>query len=300
MARMEKFGESKGGMIGGDQLESSMNDTYAYHIGCIIKVLIYIEERFDQPILLEEMAKIACISPYYFHRLFRAYVGETVADYIKKLRVQRARERLQYSDDAITDIALDVGYETPSSFNKVFNQVMGQSPRQYRKIMQPIVRAIMERTDPSKNCLQPEYVNRKEEKVLFVRRIGDYKETPWQAFDALFAFIDKKGLRSKITGSYSFALDDPQIVGRDKCRFDACVALSDKVLPQGEVGQKILQGGRYAVFTHRGPCSALEKTFLDIFTYWYPTSNICWDDDNPFCEYIRLDDLTKIYIPLSE
>src|SRR5690242_7763197 len=101
-------------------MRNTMSDsnTYTHHMRCILKVLIYIEERFDEPLCLDEMAKIACISPYYFHRLFRAYTGETLAEYIKRLRMQRAEERLRYSDDAITEIALDVGYETPSAFAK--------------------------------------------------------------------------------------------------------------------------------------------------------------------------------------
>src|SRR5579883_1258001 len=185
------------------------SEIYAHHMGCILKVLIYIEGRFDEALCLDEMAKIACISPYYFHRLFRAYMGETVADYIKRLRLQRAEERLRYSDDSITEIALDVGYETPSGFAKVFQQVMGQSPREYRRAMQPEVRKIMERTYPKQVSIKPQYVTRKEETVFFIRRVGDYKKTPWEAFEALLNFIEKEGLKSKVLKFYSLALDDP-------------------------------------------------------------------------------------------
>lgn len=283
--------------------------TYAYHMGCILKVLVYIEERFDEPVQLEKMAQIACISPYYFHRLFRAYMGETVVDYIKRLRLQRAEERLRYTDDPITEIALDAGYETPSSFTKVFNQVMGQSPSEYRKIMQPIFYAIINRVGPREYpALKPEYVSREKEKVLFVRRIGDYRETPWQAFGELNEFLEKEGKKSKIKGYYSFALDNPQVVDRNKCRFDACVALSDDTPPKGEVAQKMLPGGRFAVFTHKGPYTELEATFIKIFTDWYPMATARLADGDPFCEYINVADPsipdsdreTKCYIPLAE
>lgn len=283
--------------------------TYANHMGRILKVLVYIEEHFDQPLLLEEMAKIARISPYYFHRLFHAYVGETVAEYIKRLRVQRAKERLQYSNVAITEIALEVGYETPSSFTKIFHQVMGQSPREYRQLMQPMLRSIMERTNPHhKTALKPEYVNRKDETVLFVRKIGDYNEAPWQAFAALEKFLEEEGEKSAVKAFYSTALDDPNIVDRSKCRFDACVALSDNSPAKGEVGQKILRGGRFAVFTHFGSYCEIEDVFMQIFSVWYPTSKARLADRDPFCEYVNLSDglmtdpdrVTKFYIPLAE
>lgn len=285
--------------------------TYAHHMGRILKVLVYIESHLDEELSLEKMAKIASISPFYFHRLFHAYMEETLAEHVKRLRLVRARERLQYSSTPITEIALDLGYETPSAFTKVFQQVMGQSPREYRKVMQPLIQAIMKRTIPTnkeKTMLQPEYVNRKEETVLFVRRVGDYQETPSLAFQVLCQFLqDKKVSQDKIKAYYTMGLDDPHIVERQKCRFDVCVALNDPISPVGEVGQKTLPGGRYAVFIHRGPYSEIEKAFDAIFRHWYPTSKEQLSDDSPFCEPLDADNpdlsdlerITKLYIPLK-
>ena len=169
----------------------------------------------------------------------------------------------------------------------------------------------MKRTIPSsqeKMMLKPEYVNRKEETILFVRRVGDYHETPSAAFHTLVKFLQDEGItKEKMKAYYSMALDDPQIVERDKCRFDACVALRDPIPPQGEVGQKILPGGRFAVFIHRGPYSQLEKAFDEIFRLWYPTSHEQLADAIPFCEHLNAWDksipdaerLTKLYIPLE-
>lgn len=101
-----------------------MKETYIHHMGCVLKVLIYIDEHLDDELSLKQLASVACISPCYFHRLFKAYIGETLTGYITRLRIQRAAGKLQYSDQPITEIALDIGYQTPSSFTKVFNQVM--------------------------------------------------------------------------------------------------------------------------------------------------------------------------------
>ncbi len=284
--------------------------TYAYHIGRILKVLVYIEEHLDEELPLEKMAKIASISPFYFHRLFHAYMGETLAEYVKRLRLQRAKERLQYSDSPITEIALDLGYENPSAFTKVFQQILGQSPRQYRKMMQPLMQSIMRRTTPNANekaMLKPEYINRKAETILFVRKVGDYKETPTIAFQVLVQFLeDKKITKEKINAYYCMGLDDPHTVERSKCRFDACVALKEATCPQGEVGQRSIPGGRCAVFTHRGPYSEIERALEDIFRLWYPTAQEELADASQFCELLNPWDaipdeerITKIYIPLK-
>jgi AraC family transcriptional regulator len=283
-----------------------------YHIIGILKVLIYIEEHLDEPIALENMAKIAKISPYYFHRLFRAYVGETVSDYTKRIRLQRAAERLLYSDTPITDIALDTGYDTPSSFTKAFNQRMFQSPSQYRKKMQPLIREMIERTHPSRklqfSSLLPAYVTRKEEPVLFIRKIGDYQVASGEAFAALQQYLQDSGLFPFVKSYYSMGLDARQIVARANCRFDACVSLTKPVQPCGAVGQKILPGGLFALFIHQGPYGGIEETLVNIFQHWYPTSKVQLDNFDPICELINMNDLTvpndkritKLYIPISK
>jgi AraC family transcriptional regulator len=280
-------------------------------MGCILRVLVYIEDHLDGSLLLEKMAEIAHISPFYFHRLFRAYMGETLADYVQRIRLQRAEEKLRYSDSSITEIAMDVGYESPAAFTKVFNQIMGQSPRHYRKMMQPRVQAILKRTQPTdreKALYKPEYLQRKEETVLFVRRTGDYQQTPWEAFEALDTFLKKENIsEEKIKTSYSMGLDNPQIVPRSQCRFDAMVALRVSLPPKGEVGQRVLKGGRFAVFTVRGPRTEIENTYDAIFRIWYPTFKDQLSDDPPnFCEHLNLDEsipedehVTKFYIPLK-
>lgn len=280
-----------------------MNETYLHHTESILRVLVFIESHLSEELNLDKLAKIAHISPYYFHRLFHAYMGETLSDYVTRLRVQRASEKLNYTDSTVTDIALDVGYETPSSFTKVFNQVMGSSPSAFRKSMRPALDLILKRISPSL-AQEPKYVERKEEKVLFIRKIGSYEETPWQGFQQLLQFLTQENLSIKTF--YSMGLDDPNIVPKEKCRFDACVALKNECTPKGDVGIKILPAGRYAVFVHKGSYAEIETFFQKIFATWYPSANISLSDAPPFCEHLELGDenipmterTTHLYIPL--
>lgn len=290
--------------------------TYTHHMGRILKVLIHIEEHLDEPLDLDVLAKIAKISPYYFHRLFRVYLNETVLEYITRLRLQRAKERLQYSDSSITDIALDVGYETPSAFAKVFNQVMGQSPSHYRKTMKPLLQTIITRTQLNRNeiaVLKPAYVERLDEKILFVRKEGDYNDTPSQAFALLKQFLQEEKVEPcAIKAYYGLALDDNYLVERSKCRFDACVSLSPHISGRGEIGERVIRGGRFAVFTHCGTGLPIElEQVLDlILRVWYPSfKEESLGDTPPFFEFVYCKEnkialenerITKIYIPLAK
>ncbi len=288
--------------------------TNAYHISCILRVLIHIEENLNEALELEDLAKIARISPYYFHRLFRVYLNETVAEYVKRLRLQRAAKHLKYSNSSITDIALGVGYETPSSFTKVFNKVMGQSPSQYRKTMQPLLKAIMERIKSgqvAKMLLKPRYITREDEEILFTRQIGDYNETPEKAFSILKHFLAKKSVDlPSVKAFYGIALDDHHLVERTMCRFDACVSLKSTMAGEGEIGRRILRGGRYAVFTYhgKGTPDEMEDTLDNILSVWYPSlQEEGLGDSVPFFEFVHYLDKsiaedkrqTNIYIPLK-
>jgi len=289
--------------------------TYAYHMSCLLRALIYIEEHLNETLELDTLAKIARISPYYFHRLFRIYLNETVADYVKRLRLQCAAQHLQYSNSSITDIALNVGYETPSSFTKVFNQVMGQSPSRYRKTMQPVLKGIMERmrsTEQEKRMLRPKFIKREDEEILFARQTGDYNKTPETAFFILKQFLEERSIEvSQVEAFYGIALDDQHIVERTLCRFDACVSLKKVVPERGEVGRKTLRGGRYAVFTHhgKGTPDEIEKALDTILRVWYPSlQEESLGDSVPFFEFVHCLDKTvpedqrktNIYIPLKK
>jgi len=72
--------------------------------------------------------RVACFSPFHFHRIFAAYVQETVSAHVRRLRIERAAWRLCHTQESVTDVALDAGYETPGAFTKAFTQVLGENP----------------------------------------------------------------------------------------------------------------------------------------------------------------------------
>jgi AraC family transcriptional regulator len=99
----------------------------------INRVLDYIEARLDQPLPLEDLARVACFSPFHFHRIFSAMTGETLGSFIQRLRLERAAAQLVHnSDKSITAVALDCGFSSSAVFARAFRGHFGMSASDWR------------------------------------------------------------------------------------------------------------------------------------------------------------------------
>lgn len=98
----------------------------------IQKVVDYIDNHIGEDMSLENLAQIACLSPYYFQRLFHRLVKYPVAEYIKLRRMALAKEALLESKERVLDIALVYGFSTHEHFTRTFKSTFGISPTEYR------------------------------------------------------------------------------------------------------------------------------------------------------------------------
>ena len=99
--------------------------------------IAYIESKLHEKIGLEELAGLVYFSRTHYQRLFHAIVGQTVMEYIKKRRLQRASQMLCQTKTTILDIALEFGYASHEGFTRAFKSLYGIPPTQYRKMHSP-------------------------------------------------------------------------------------------------------------------------------------------------------------------
>lgn len=98
----------------------------------VAEAIRLIECEADRPIALDEMAGVAATSPFHFLRVFRQLAGMTPYQFVLKTRLHRAAIRLRTSDEPVSTIALDAGFNDLSTFNRRFRTVMGSAPSAYR------------------------------------------------------------------------------------------------------------------------------------------------------------------------
>jgi AraC-like DNA-binding protein len=92
----------------------------------------YMIARLDEPILLSDMARVACLSPNHFIRTFRQAFGQSPHQYLVSRRLERAARLLVRTGMPVTDVCYSVGFESPGSFSWLFRKRYGVSPLRYR------------------------------------------------------------------------------------------------------------------------------------------------------------------------
>jgi len=101
--------------------------------GNIARAISFMKNNFDSPLTLPEITRVAGMSKSAFMRNFRQATGSTPIDYLIRTRILEACARLRSSGDRISEISAQVGFADSDYFSRVFRQVTGQSPRQYRR-----------------------------------------------------------------------------------------------------------------------------------------------------------------------
>ena len=94
----------------------------------ILRVQLYIEGHLDEDLSLGQLAEVADLSPYHFHRIFRATIGEGVAEYVRRVRLEAAAIALKATTDSVTNVAFDAGYGSHEAFTRAFRRRFGVSP----------------------------------------------------------------------------------------------------------------------------------------------------------------------------
>lgn len=285
-------------------------NTQNYYNERINNVIQYITNHLDENLDIVKLAQIGNYSTYHFHRIMRAYLGESLGAFIVRLRLETASTLLIHSVGAISDIAFKVGYENPTSFNKAFKKRFEISPVEFRKRNEIIVKkeSLKIKFYAMENLknLQPKLKEVKTKKVIYARALGAYNKSAEKAWGTVCEFAKVKKLFGFKTEFIGISHDDPKVTDAEKLRYDACLVISKEIQPEGEIGVQEVTGGKYAVFTHKGSYKKLEASYDYIFGKWLPESGYELRNIRGFEKYLNAPDGTKpeklrteIYVPIQ-
>ena len=96
------------------------------------RVLDFVADRFDGPITIDDMARVAGLSPAYFSRLFKDVLGDSPYQFVMDYRVEQAKRMLNEPGRPMIDIALACGFADQAHFSRIFKRLTGKTPGAFR------------------------------------------------------------------------------------------------------------------------------------------------------------------------
>lgn len=281
------------------------------------RAIEYIENHLNENIGLSDVSRETGYSYYHMTRLFSSVLGESVGRYINRRRLYNASKKLIHSDQRVIDIALDCGFESPEAFSRAFKAAFGSSPIDYRRagldlVMNAKRKLAPEDVDHIANNISrsPEFMMFKETRVAGLRGTTSLSDNRLPGLWAEFTRLHKDLFTAAGTG-YGICETQQTTYTKDGNVLFAVMVGSpvndfDRLPQSSSLVKKVLQAGKYAVFTHRGTFANLFKTYQYIFGTWLPTAGVELDDREDFEVYERevlsFDDPNnevKIYIPIK-
>jgi AraC-like DNA-binding protein/ligand-binding sensor protein len=99
----------------------------------VVKARAFIAENLEEELSLEQVARAAGMSPFYFCKIFKAATGLTFTDYVARARVEKTKQLLLNPHTRVSEAAYAAGFQSLSQFNRVFRRIEGQAPSDYRE-----------------------------------------------------------------------------------------------------------------------------------------------------------------------
>ncbi len=230
---------------------------------------------YDNPagnLSLDELADVAAMSRFHFHRVFHAVTGSTVAQTVRQIRMYRAACLLVQNDWSIVQIAQYVGYTNSQSFQRSFGQCFGQTPNQFRQRRDLAIMPV-EFITGEQNMYDVEIVTLPKRRVFAMAHIGPYPDVG-RAFSHLFNVLSAQGQIAQIQGVVGFSHDDPNVVPEAELRSHAGVFMPDNIDLPEPLEELHMPAGRYAILHFKGPYAGLQAAYTWLFGVWLPKANI--------------------------
>jgi len=273
----------------------------------INRVVDYIDAHLDEQHNLENLSQVAHFSPFHFHRIFRVLTGETINNYVKRIRLQRAGSMLLGDPDrSVSEVSALCGFNSTAVFCRAFKSHYGLSTGDFRKHYldqdrkngQPERKNGQSPADPTM-YFSDEFLTLNRDMnmekniavkdmpgmdLIYCRHTGPFDQIGG-AYEKLFKWAGPRGLlRFPETKTLTVYHDDPKVVDIEKLRQSACITVDEYARPEGEFGKMHLPGGKCVVGSFKVKPHQFGEAW-DAVCRWMADSGYQPSDGYPFEYY---------------
>lgn len=277
---------------------ATTSGTYLERVNLAIDHMV---THLAEPLRLRDAARAARLSPFHFHRVFQALVGETPAEFVKRLRLERALIMMAHtSRPTLTQIALACGFSSSSDFSRCFKQRYAAAPSAFdidawrTSHRADLVATMPDSTQSLHVCRLPGRSNPDGFKVslrplpartvAYIRVLDPYK--PGAVLDAtrrLARWADRNARADAQWLGYQW--DNPEITSLEDCQYHVAVETGE-FIPKGEIGRFRFPAMLVAQVEIRGAIDLELRALHWLFGAWLPRSGYVPDDHPCFEAWI--------------
>lgn len=267
------------------------------------RVADYIHDHLEDDIRFDDLAEIACLSPWHWHRIYSAMRGETITATVRRLRLSRAAERLANSQMALDMIAERAGYGSADAFGRTFKEAYGKSPADYRTTgSHAAFKAALRAEDGA--CFPVSIETLAPIRCASIAHIGSYMQID-HAMGRLFTALATQDIMAPDQRMLAIFYDDPDLVPVENLHSRACSPVAHDVALVPPIEEAVVRGGLYARLRYRGPYADMKGAYRWLLGVWLPQSGH-EPDDAPMVEaYLNsprevapTELITDIHLPL--
>jgi AraC family transcriptional regulator len=278
-------------------------ETQNVYYKSISRVLEYLHTHMDENSDINMLSDIAHISPYHFHRIFKAIIGENSGAYQLRLRMEYVAMQLRSGNKTLEQLAFETGYAGASALSKAFKKYYGTAPVLYRSISDVQIKRkvkVVKYKIIIKDISPFTVIGTPVED-------GEQEVSCGRAWGAVETYAREKSVlcNSPETIGLSFDGHDRTIQGRHL--YYACLTVSRPFMADDPFSCHTFEGGIYAVFMMKGSYRHLTDLYRFIYFEWLPLSSytirkgLIFEKylDNPLAvqeKSVR----TEIYLPVSK
>ena len=270
----------------------------------LARVTAHIHDRLAEPLDLNQLALVADLSPFHWHRIYHALLGETVAATVRRVRLHRASGYLAQTALTVTEIARRCGYPNAQSFTRAFRQFFGQSPQAWRETRTD---ALPWQATAAQSAggwpVEVRHVPAIE--LAGIDHRGSYMRIG-KAFETAQIHVAAQGLLRAETRWLAQYLDDPFAYPEAQLSSRAGLSIAAATAITPPLRRFTVGGTPCAVLRYRGPYPNMRDAYQWLYGTWLVASGHALADQPVFEEYLNsprdtapADLLTDICLPLA-
>ena len=281
----------------------------------INRTIDYIEKNIAEGDLsLKRLSSVAGFSPFHFHRIFAGMMGETLNQFIQRVRVEKSAMMLAANPKKnMTEIAFDCGYSGSAQFSRAFRERFGATPSEWRrqrlyeedgsnicqnesnsgkikgnkgKEMVHVYSYGEEKTGRrlNMNSISPSSVGVKklpEMTVAYVRHVGPYKGNPGlfeKLITRICSWAGSRDMLAPDTRLIAVYHDNADVTEEEKLRVSVCLTVPHDAKVDSEIGKMKIEGGAYAVAHFEINPDEYMEAWNWVYGVWLPGSGYQPDD----------------------